>query len=197
MPNKHPSLPYLKVRGFTLVELIVAVAIIGILAAIAMPNFSESIKRYRVNAIRDDITASLQLARATAMSQGVPVFLVKNPACTGVTFSGTNDWSCGWRIVADTNRNGNVNATVNAGTSPVPANRDTLLQTTLVPAGFTLIHNGIGADSATINQWGQLAGAGHNFLITSAPYGTNDPTSITCITSGGRVQHIKDTLTCP
>lgn len=190
----HPR--RLLARGFTLVELMVAVAIVGILAAIAMPNFSESIKRYRVNAIRDDITASLQLARITATSQRLPVFLVRNPVCAGVTFSGTNDWSCGWRIVADSNRNGDVNATVNVGDLN-PLLKDTLLQTTLVPAGFTLIHNGTGTDSATINQWGQLAGTGHNFLITSAPYGTNDPTSITCITSGGRVRHIKDTLTCP
>lgn len=190
----HPR--RLLARGFTLVELMVAVAIVGILAAIAMLNFSESIKRFRVNAIRDDITASLQLARTTAMSRGVSVFLVRNDACTGVTFSGTNDWSCGWRIVADSNRNGNVNATVNVGDLN-PLLKDTLLQTTLVPAGFTLIHNGTGTDSATINQWGQLTGTGHNFLITSAPYGTNDPTSITCITSGGRVRHIKDTLTCP
>ncbi|MEQ1536291.1 MAG: GspH/FimT family pseudopilin [Burkholderiaceae bacterium] len=187
MLYKHPHSRCSSARGFTLVELMIAVAIIGILAAIAMPNFSESIKRYRVNAIRDDITASMQLARITAMSRGVSVFLVRNATCTGVTFSGTNDWSCGWRVVADTNRNGNVNV------DPT----DQLLQTSSVPAGFTLIHNGTGAGTATINQWGQFAGTGHNFLITSAPYGTNDPTSITCITSGGRVRHIKDTLTCP
>jgi type IV fimbrial biogenesis protein FimT len=180
------------VMGFTLIEMLVAVAIMGILAAIAGPSLSRFIQQYRVNAVRDEITASLQLARVTAMSQQLSVFLVKNPVCTGVTFTGTNDWSCGWRIIADTNRNGNVNST----TAPTG---DTLIQTTTVPAGITVVYNeNAGGTTATLTQWGQFSGVGaRNFRVTSAPYGVNDPTSITCISSGGRIVHIKDMLNCP
>lgn len=173
-------------RGFTLIEVLVAIAILGILTALAMPNFSASIKRYRINAIRDEISSSLELARITAMTRGVSVFLARNPACAGVTFVGTNDWSCGWRVVEDTNRDDAVNAT------------DTLLQTTLVPSGFVLIHGGTGASNITVNRWGQLAGTGHNFVITPDNYiAATDPSSATCITSGGRVRHIKDDISCP
>lgn len=168
--------------GFTLTELMIAIAIIGILIAIAAPNFNDSIKRYRVNAIRDDISASLQLARTTAMSRGTSVFLSRISTCTGTTLSGTNDWSCGWQIVADKNRNGNVNV------SPT----DDLLQTTTVPVGFTLLHFGTGSGTVTVNQWGQLAGTGHNFSIGPNNFTATDPTSVTCITSGGRIRYKKD-----
>lgn len=181
-----------------MIEALVAIAILGILTALAIPNFTASIKRYRVNAIRDEMTSSLELARITAMTQGLSVFLVRNPACAGVTFVGTNDWSCGWRVIADTNRNDAISATSPAGTVPFPVNRDTLLQTTLVPSGYVLIHNGTGATNITINRWGQLSGTGHNFVVTPDNYmADKDPSSASCITSGGRIRYIKDDISCP
>jgi type IV fimbrial biogenesis protein FimT len=173
-------------KGFTLIEALVAIAILGILTALAMPSFTQSIQRYRVNAIRDDLAASLQLARTAAMTRGLPVFLVRNPACAGVVFTGGEDWSCGWRIVVDSNRNGIVNAA------------DILLQTTLVPAGYIVINGNTGATSITINQWGQLTGTGNRFSIGPVNAMATDPTSVTCITSGGRIRFVKDVWNiCP
>lgn len=191
-PNQTRTLkPPLTQHGFTLIEALVGVAIIGVLTALAMPNFTQSIQRYRVNAVRDDFSSSLQLARITAMTQGRNVFISRISPCAGVTLSGTNDWSCGWRIIVDTNDNNTLNATFIKGTNPI-ATRDMLIQTTLVPTGYTALHFGTGLNTITINRWGQLAGVGHNFNVGPNNFMATDPTSVTCITSGGRVRYKKD-----
>ena len=54
--------------GFTLVELVITVLIMGILAAVAAPKFADSLSRFRVEAAAKRVAADLQLARREAQS---------------------------------------------------------------------------------------------------------------------------------
>jgi type IV fimbrial biogenesis protein FimU len=60
-------------RGFTLIELIVAVAIVGIFAAIAVPNFTSMIHKNRVLSAANELYDLLQYSRGEAVTRGVKI----------------------------------------------------------------------------------------------------------------------------
>ena len=54
--------------GFTLIDLIMAIAVIAIVAAIATPRYANALTRYRAGAAAQRVVADLALARQTAKS---------------------------------------------------------------------------------------------------------------------------------
>lgn len=186
--QKNHSARHCAQAGFNIIELMVGVVILGILASMAAPSFSESIKRYRINAIRDDLVASVQLARAEAIRRRRPVVLIREEqaSCSaGVTLSDTHEWSCGWRMVEDTNSNGTISAT----------ERASILQTTTIPTGYSLMHPGLG-ERMTANIWGQVTGAGQRFVIAPPEGVSGKSTTTVCINTGGRIRTLKDNVAC-
>ncbi|MDQ0590659.1 GspH/FimT family pseudopilin [Variovorax paradoxus] len=79
--------------GFTLVEMMVAVALLGILLTFALPNFNGLIEKYRVERMASALMASVSHARAEAARRGETVTIRQRAECSGA------DWSCGWDTV--------------------------------------------------------------------------------------------------
>ena len=60
-------------RGFTLIEVMIGVAIVGILAMVAIPNYSQWNARYQLKQGTTELAGSLNLARMAAMNRNLAV----------------------------------------------------------------------------------------------------------------------------
>lgn len=66
-------------RGFTLIEVMVVVAILGILVAMAMPDLTRTLDRYKLNTAARDLAGNIRLVRQRAIDgEGKLVYLYIN-----------------------------------------------------------------------------------------------------------------------
>ncbi len=81
-------------KGFTLLELMVTLAIAAILATMAIPNFTEIITSNRLTTYNNELVAALNLARSEAVKRNQQVIVRKTGA----------NWENGWRVFVDIDR---------------------------------------------------------------------------------------------
>lgn len=102
MANKHqlrhiqPQALGQHCKGFTLVELLVTIAIGTLLLVVAVPGFVAFQRNAQLSDAASNFIAAINIARANAMKQGVNTYLVPK--------IGT-DWGTGWIVYADPNFN--------------------------------------------------------------------------------------------
>ena len=93
--------------GFSMMEMLVTLLILGLVAAIGLPSLNEFIEDNRLNAAVADLQSSMQAGRAEAVGRNVYVTLCKKNADSTdcVTDGG---WQQGWIIFVDVDGDGTV-----------------------------------------------------------------------------------------
>jgi type IV fimbrial biogenesis protein FimT len=98
-------------HGFTLPELLTAMAIIAILAAIAVPTLRQFSANTRTAAANNSLVSALALARSEAVRRSTPVTIcASTDSASCVAAGGPTNWSTGWIAFKDVNANGAFDA---------------------------------------------------------------------------------------
>jgi type IV fimbrial biogenesis protein FimT len=107
--------------GFTVIELMVVVAIIAIITIFGIPSYKSVTTQNRMAGEINDLTTDIELARSTAVKQGLPVTIcpstdpTASPSGTTPSCTASSEWNTGWIVFVDVTGN----QTFNAGTGDV------------------------------------------------------------------------------
>lgn len=66
-------------RGFTLIELMIVISVIGIMAGIGLVSLNQQLPHYRLNGAVRELVSDLRWARSLAITSGEKVNLLLNP----------------------------------------------------------------------------------------------------------------------
>lgn len=187
-------------KGFTLIELMVAVAISAIVLGFAVPSFANLIKLNRLATLTNTMVTTLGLARSEAIKRGRVVSVRR--------LSGTsNVWEQGWIMFVDTDGDGVGDENGN-GSYYDSGDEKVIRQYEALPAGYSLRTAGNFASSVRFLPTGLVASGNDTFALCSpdavsgTAAGEYDGRGIT-LNLTGRVRSFKGTSsgtvnrTCP
>lgn len=132
-------------RGFSLVELMVTLAVLAILTMVAVPGFRDTIRRSRVSAASNALLADLRYARTEAINRGQLVSLCPSNDGSNCTADGSA-WDTGWLVYTYPAGAASANTAYAAG--------NILLRAGAVRPGVTI--NASTAGVLSFGQQGQL-----------------------------------------
>ncbi len=136
----RPVHSHVRMRGFTATEILLVLAIVGIITAIAAPNMAAMIRSQSVKTAAFDLFASLTLARSEAIKRNTAVTITPN----------FGNWGRGWQL---TDANGNLLKQDRIiGDDPVP-----------IPVAVAIV----GGPTVTFARNGRLNGGPAQFTLTA------------------------------
>lgn len=193
-PDVRPS--KLRVRGFTFVELMVAVSIAAILVVLAAPNLRDLMVKNQFSSIGNEFNGSIMRARNEAVSRNTCVTMCISadtdqdiPSCSTTS----NNWQVGWIVF------------LNPTCTPTPAGPDKK-----VPADLILARKPASADYLLQSQKNEKTitfnsqGRPGSMLIQQfnlAYHSGSDPLTVKfgsniCVDASGRTRSIVTSENC-
>lgn len=149
-----------RLQGFTLIELMIVIAIVAILSALAFPNFRTMMLNNRLASATNNLIADLALARAESARQGKRVTLCISSNGTSCSTTGTA-WEGGRITFVDETTSGTT-GTVDSG--------ERILRITEADAGSTI--------TIVASGFTNSAGAGTTNYIQYRPNGALNSTTL-------------------
>lgn len=168
-------------KGFTTIELMVVISVVGILAALAAPSFNQIIEKWRITETTENLKNTIYYARSEAIRRGGQVGLQKIPQNTDgcLTAKNTADWGCGWFVYVDANDNKKWNS------------GEEILQRVSAASSVNVTRRGDGA-SLSLSRWGKIDGNNTVGFTISSTNELNPMQLGLCTSSGGRIRVIQD-----
>lgn len=127
-----------RAAGFTLLELMITLLVIGVLLGVGVPGFFDTIRSNRAAANANELVTALSIARSEAIRRGTRITLC--PSSDGAGCNGT--WTERWLLFLDTA------ASDTAVPTFVAAN---VIREWAAPGGDAVIATDAGGAAATVN----------------------------------------------
>ena len=109
-------------KGFSVVELLIVMAVAGILMAIGMPSFVDFTRDVRAGSMMSTLTADIQSARSEAVKRNARILFCARATATGNSCTGApgaNVWMNGWLVCYDRDSDGACDASTAAEPNPI------------------------------------------------------------------------------
>lgn len=171
-------------RGFTLIEVMVTLAVLAILSAVAFPALQDFVERSAMRQLQSEFSASFQRARVDALSRNTCVSVCPLPAGGGAacetTAANFRNWHQGWLVF--------VNEACTAPANGVVPAADIIQVRQPGAARYTLIDQGGNPPALhTFNARGVLRATGRTLALADSQRDDSPHTRCMTINLQGRL----------
>lgn len=128
-------------RGFTIIEVMIAIALLSVLIVIGVPAFTSTINSNETVAKSNSFLSALKIARSEATKRRQNVIVCASNTQSNCT-SSANKWADGWIVFVDTD----TSNTFSVG--------DSIITTLDMPDGYTVARAASGADQIRFSATG-------------------------------------------